>query len=213
MSIFLRHCFLVLLLALVLEIIETGDSYKLIRPYKYYQPRPWRWPRFYAHQKSSKLYHSKRRIPPEDYHSRRPNYYSYGFGRENLDGAVQNRPYTIVIQLPKGEGKFEDDNYAKRKRTFPGHSIQKDYIEDEDDIEPKMVKVNDKKVQIKMVKGESPKLHIKISRSDNDENIEIMDKSNSTVLNLPLLSRTYESLAMPVQQSTENYTSDLNNLK
>ncbi|XP_076754800.1 uncharacterized protein LOC143425684 [Xylocopa sonorina] len=201
------HCFLVALLVLVLEIVETRDSHKLIRPYKYYQPRPWRRPRFYAHQKSPKLYHSKR-IPLEDYHSRRPNYYSYGSEREGLDEAIHNRPYTIVIQLPKGEGKFEDNNYAKRKRTYeraslPEHSIKKDYIDDEDDIEPKVVKVNDKKVQIKMVKGENPKLHIQISRSDNDENIEIMDKSNATALNLPLLFKAPESMAIPVQQSTD----------
>ncbi|XP_050588928.1 uncharacterized protein LOC126921407 isoform X1 [Bombus affinis] len=211
MNILIRRCFLVALFALLFEIIEMGDGYKLIRPYKYYQRRPWWRHRSYTDHKSSKFYHSKR-ISPEDHYSRRPSYnrrFRYGSTRDDFDGGAENHhPYTIVIQLPKEEDKYEDDNYEKRKRNYerisiPVYTIENDYIEDEDDIESKVVNVNNKKMQIKMIKGENPKLHIKISRSDSDKNIEIVDKTNTTEVNLPSLSRTYANLTTPVPQSTE----------
>lgn len=54
-----------------------------------------------------------------------------------------------------------------------------------------------------MVKGENPKLHIKISRSDSEKNIEIVDKTNTTEVNLPSLSKTHANLTTPVPRSTE----------
>ncbi|XP_076240075.1 uncharacterized protein LOC143182754 [Calliopsis andreniformis] len=188
-----QHCFLVILIALLLEAIETGETYKLIRPYKYYQRRPWRPPRWHKGHRSSKFYHSKR-IPPEDYYSRGPGYYRYHPVSEDFESHVENKPYTIVIQLPKGEYKYSHNDYH-RKRNYErdlitrGFATETDYIEDSEDNESKVVNVNSKKVQIKMIKGENPKLHIKISRSDIDKDIEITDKLNSTAVDLLLLTK------------------------
>ncbi|CAD1474329.1 unnamed protein product, partial [Heterotrigona itama] len=205
-------CFLVGLLALLFEIIETRNSYKLIRPYKYYQRRPWSRPRWHADHKSSKLYHSKR-ISPEDRYSRRPSYNRYGSAvADDFNGRVENNPYTIVIQLPKEQAdKHRGDSYGQRKRKFEGISVpayttESDYIEDEDEAESKVVNVNDRKVQIKMVKGESPKLHIKISRSDNDKNVEIMDRTNTTGIDSLSLPKVHASFPKPVQRSTVYWT-------
>lgn len=82
--------------------------------------------------------------------------FRYGSTRDDFDGGAENHhPYTIVIQLPKEEDKYEDDNYEKRKRNYerisiPVYTIENDYIEDEDDIESKVVNVNNKKMQIKV---------------------------------------------------------------
>ncbi|KAK9303987.1 hypothetical protein QLX08_004486 [Tetragonisca angustula] len=207
MNTFARCCFLVGLLVLLFEIIETGNGYKLIRPYKYYQRRPWPRPRWHADHKSSKLYHSKR-ISPEDHYSRRPSYNRY---RDDSNGRVENHPYTIVIQLPKEEDKHRDDSYGQRKRKFerisvPAYTAGSDYIEDEDEAESRVVNVDDRKVQIKMVKGESPKLHIKISRSDNEKTVEITDRTNKTGTDSPSLPKIHASFTRPVQQSTVYWT-------
>lgn len=82
--------------------------------------------------------------------------FRYGSMRDDFDGGAENHhPYTIVIQLPKEEDKYDDDNYEKRKRNYerisiPVYTIENDYIEDEDDIESKVVNVNNKKMQIKV---------------------------------------------------------------
>ncbi|XP_017791325.1 PREDICTED: uncharacterized protein LOC108573394 [Habropoda laboriosa] len=205
------RCFLVVFFPLLLDLVEIGEAYKLIRPYKYYQPRPWRRPRWYTGHKSSKFHHSNR-IPPEDYYSGKPSYYRHGSTEGNLDRYAESHPYTIVIQLPKGDSKYGLDNYGDRKRnyerdTIPAYNNENDYIDDEDDFEAKTVKVNDKKVQIKMVKGQNPKLHIKISRSDNDPNIIIVDKLNATTTDLPLPQTVYANSALYIQESKENWTS------
>lgn len=57
---------------------------------------------------------------------------------------------------------------------------------------------------IQMVKGENPKLHIKISRSDIDKDIEIVDKSNITGVDLSLLTKADANLTL-VSQPTENW--------
>ncbi|XP_043517678.1 uncharacterized protein LOC122532722 [Frieseomelitta varia] len=207
MNTFAQCCFLVGLLVLLFEIIETGNGYKLIRPYKYYQRRPWSRPRWHADHKSSKLYHSKR-ISPEDHYSRRPSYNRYGSAGDDFNGRVENHPYTIVIQLPKEEDKHRGDSYGQRKRKFerisvPAYTTGSDYIEDEDEAESKVVNVDNRRVQIKMVKGESPKLHIKISRSDNEKNVEIMDRTNKTGIDSP---KIHASFTRPVQQSTVYWT-------
>ncbi|CAK9816301.1 hypothetical protein ANTQUA_LOCUS8853 [Anthophora quadrimaculata] len=211
MNVFTAHCFLVVLFPLLLEFIEIGEAYKLIRPYKYYRPRPWRRPRWYTGHKSSKFHHSNR-IPPEDYYSGKPSYYRYGSTKDGLDRYAESYPYTIVIQLPKGESKYGHDNYIERKRNYardsiPVYSYENDYIDDEDDIESKTVNVNNKRVRIKMIKGQSPKLHIKISRSDNDENVIIMDNSNITATDSSLPSTIYVNSTMYIQESKGNWTS------
>ncbi|KAK1127860.1 hypothetical protein K0M31_003352 [Melipona bicolor] len=198
-------CFLVGLLVLLFEIIETGNGYKLIRPYKYYQRRPWSRPRWHADHKSSKLYHSKR-ISPEDHYSRRPSYNRYGSAvGDDFNGRVENHPYTIVIQLPKEGDRHRDDSFGQRKRKFE-RTTGSDYIEDEDEAESKVVNVDDRKVQIKMVKGENSKLHIKISRSDNEKNVGIMDRTNKTEIGPPSLPKIHASFTRPVQQSTVYWT-------
>ncbi|XP_017762816.1 PREDICTED: uncharacterized protein LOC108552673 [Eufriesea mexicana] len=203
MEIFSHHCFLVAFLALLGEIIEMADGYKRIRPYKYYQPRPWRRPRWYADHKSSKFYHSKR-ISPEDYYSRRPSNNRYDSARDEFDGRVENQPYTILIQLPKREDKYGDDNYVHKKRKYEKISIplydnENDYIYDESDTDSKVVNLNDKKVYIKMVKGEHPKLQIQISRSDNEGNIK------GTKI-LPILPKIHENFTPSVQSETRAFT-------
>lgn len=75
-----------------------ADGYKLIRPYKYYQPRPWRRPRWHADHKSSKFYHSKR-ISPEDYYSRRPSYNRYGVGTKFYDTRLVWEIKTISMRF------------------------------------------------------------------------------------------------------------------
>ncbi|XP_003250961.2 uncharacterized protein LOC100577829 isoform X2 [Apis mellifera] len=173
MDIFTRNWFLLALFVLPLEIIEMGNGYKLIRPYKYYQPRPLRWSGWWhADHKSSKFYRSKR-ISPEDYYSRRPIYNSYELARDDFDGRIENYPCIIVIQLSKGRYEDEDDKRNKKYERIPIHG-ENNYVEDND--ESKM-----RNVQIQMVKSENPKLHIKISRSDSEKDIKIMDKLNITV--------------------------------
>lgn len=56
-----------------------------------------------------------------------------------------------------------------------------------------------------MLKGESPKLHIKISRSDDD--IEIMNKSNISGVDVLLPTETYENFTIFTQQLEGNWTS------
>lgn len=209
MNIFTQRCILVVLFALLLEVIETAEAYKPIRPYKYYQHRPWHRPRWYTDYRS-KIHHSKKR-PIEDYYSHRPGYYRHHSANEDVDEYGQNKLYTIVIQLPKGENKYGYNSYLERKRNYERGLIadyvgEKDYIDEEDDIESKVVNINNKKLQIKMVKGENPQLHIKISRSDDDKNIEIVDKSNITDVDLTLSSTTYENL-MSEEESEVNWTS------
>ncbi|XP_028525451.1 uncharacterized protein LOC108003710 [Apis cerana] len=179
MNIFIRNWFLVALFVLPLEIIEMGNGYKLIRPYKYYQPRPLRWSGWWhTDHKSSKFYRSKR-ISPEDYYSRKPIYNRYGSARDDFDGRTENYPCIIVIQLSKGRNEYEDDKRNKKYERIPIYTSESDYIEDND--ESKMLDVNNRNVQIQMIKSENPKLHIKISRSDNEKGIKIMDKLNISV--------------------------------
>ncbi|XP_003701302.3 uncharacterized protein LOC100881674 [Megachile rotundata] len=189
------YCFLLIFFALVLETMETDEVYKLMRPYKYYQPRPPKWPRSHAAHKSSRFHHFKR-IPTEDYYSRRPTYYRYS--SNDFDGRVENQPCTIVIELPKEESRY-GSNYRQRKRQYERDSVPKyiseeDYI-DEEEEESKVVNVNNKKVQIKTIKGNNPRLHIQISKSDNQKNIEFVDKPT----NLPILPTIYTNRTMPEQ--------------
>nr|XP_034190726.1 uncharacterized protein LOC117609008 [Osmia lignaria] len=197
-----QYCFLLAFFILLHETIQSEEIYKLIRPYKYYQRRPSRWPRFHAGHKSSRFYRFGR-IPSEDYYSRRSTYYRkinemlvrrfrYRSSRNDFDGRAENHPYTIVIQLPKAETKYRDNNYRERQRNYerdavPTYNNESDYIDEEEEMESKVGNINNKKVQIKMIKGKNPKLHIQISKSDNENNLEIVDKSSISSMNLPRL--------------------------
>ncbi|OAD61964.1 hypothetical protein WN48_00018 [Eufriesea mexicana] len=128
----------------------------------------------------------------------------YDSARDEFDGRVENQPYTILIQLPKREDKYGDDNYVHKKRKYEKISIplydnENDYIYDESDTDSKVVNLNDKKVYIKMVKGEHPKLQIQISRSDNEGNIK------GTKI-LPILPKIHENFTPSVQSETRAFT-------
>ncbi|XP_033325184.1 uncharacterized protein LOC117219825 [Megalopta genalis] len=214
MKMILGRCLLVAIVILLLDIIETGEAYKLMRSYKRYKRRPSHRPRWYTGHGSSKYYHS-RRTPPEDYYSHRPDYYGSHTGNEDYDGRVENKPYTIVIQLPKGEDKYGNNDYLDSRRKYGGEPVQvftseSDYIDEEDDIkrdymdDAKVVNVNNKRVQIKMIKGEKPQLHIKISRSDDEQDTEFIDNANITAMGL--LAASYANLTMSMPNPEENWT-------
>ncbi|XP_076643589.1 uncharacterized protein LOC143353870 [Halictus rubicundus] len=209
-----KRCLLAAIFVLLLDIIEPGEAYKLTRSYKRYKRRPLHRPRWYTGHGSSKYYHS-RRTPPEDYYSQRPEYYGSHIGNEDYDGRGENKPYTIVIQLPKGEDKYKYNDYLDSKRNFERDPIQvftseSDYIDDDDDIkrdymdDAKVVNVNNKRVQIKMIKGERPQLHIKISRSDDEQDIEFIDNANITAMGL--LATSYANLTFSMPNPEESWT-------
>ncbi|XP_066594333.1 uncharacterized protein, partial [Prorops nasuta] len=132
------------------------------RPPKYYRSKP---------PKSS-------RIGPPPYRYA-PLYEEY---------TSDDKPYTIVIQLPKQNEKYNNRLY---QRNYDRDSVQdynrdEEYIEDDDDDEARIFRLGRKNFRIKLVKGLSPKLHIKISRLDNEPDIEIVDKSNITTTIEPL---------------------------
>ncbi|XP_078050822.1 uncharacterized protein LOC144477193 [Augochlora pura] len=215
MKMILRRCLLVGIVILLFDIIDTGEAYKLTRSYKRYKRRPSSHrPRWYTGHGSSKYYHS-RRTPPEDYYSHRPDYYGTQAGNEDYDGRVENKPYTIVIQLPKGEDKYGYNDYLDSRRKYEREPIQvftsdSDYIDEEDDIkrdyvdDAKVLNVNNKRVQIKMIKGERPQLHIKISRSDDEQDTELIDNANITAMGL--LATSYANLTMSLPNPEENWT-------
>ncbi|KZC03762.1 hypothetical protein WN55_04218 [Dufourea novaeangliae] len=152
------HCLLVALFALLLEVIDTGEAYRLGRYRKSYSKRrPWYPPRRHTDRGSSKVYHSKR-TPSEDYYSHRPADYSYHTGSDEYDGQVETKPYTIIIHLPKGE-RYGHNDYLERNKKYERDPIsvfssENDYIDETEDVErdyrdTKVVNVNNKKVQIK----------------------------------------------------------------
>ncbi|XP_015601977.1 uncharacterized protein LOC107270976 isoform X1 [Cephus cinctus] len=165
------------LLVLVIVLVELAgmlDAYKYLRRYKYYRPRPRYRPRWH-HPGRPKYY--PRREP--GYYNPRP-YYRYPATYENpVDYAVEEQPYTIEIELPKGHGQsgtYSNGFYHRDYNT----GLQNDYIGDDDyldddDDDSRIFRAGKKKVQIKVVKGAKPKLRIKIARDDNLTQLNITE--------------------------------------
>ncbi|RLU21366.1 hypothetical protein DMN91_005739 [Ooceraea biroi] len=130
---------------LILELIKFSESYKPIKPYKFYNPwRPRRWQSF---AKSSKHYRSKR-ILPQNHHIFEPDYERYApIYEDSVDNTEEDKPYVIVIQLPRKKEKNKYQVYQRQHVIDAPQNI--DYIDDNDD-ELKVYHINNKTVRIKV---------------------------------------------------------------
>ncbi|XP_032674946.1 uncharacterized protein LOC116845868 isoform X2 [Odontomachus brunneus] len=125
---------IVALVVLSLEIVDVSEGYKGVRPYKYYSPRPWRPLRWHPPAKSPKRYHAKRRPtyksrPYEPEHHRYAPHY-----QDSVDVSDDDKPYVIVIQLPRRKEKLKKRPYQRAHVIKPSeHEREIDYIDDDND--------------------------------------------------------------------------------
>ncbi|XP_011875481.1 PREDICTED: uncharacterized protein LOC105566239 [Vollenhovia emeryi] len=121
---------IIVLFALLLELVEFNETYK-IKSYKYYNPHPWRRPRWHPLPKHRKRYHSKS-VPSYKYrhYEPEPDYHRYTPYHEETSDS--DKPYVIVIQLPQKNGKKNYHSYQRK------HVIDtprdNDYIDDADEL-------------------------------------------------------------------------------
>ncbi|XP_014467803.1 PREDICTED: uncharacterized protein LOC106740866 [Dinoponera quadriceps] len=151
---------IVMLTVLSLEIVDFSETFKGVRPYKYFSPRPWRPPRWHPRGKTQKRFHAKRR-PPHKYRPYESDRHRYAPHYEDYDVDIpdNDKPYIIVIQLPQRKEKRKKRPYERVHVVKPSeYKRETDYINDDDDAdydgdgdsELKVYKLNDNKVQIKV---------------------------------------------------------------
>ncbi|XP_012219485.1 uncharacterized protein [Linepithema humile] len=135
------------LFGVMLELVEFIETYKIIKPYKYYHPQPWRPPRWHPFSKPRKRYHPKR-MPSHKSHYDHPHYHRYvPYYEDSAETSHDDKPYIIVIQLPS---KKEKSKSRSRKREHVINIPRDiDYINDDDD-ELKVDQLDDKTVRIKV---------------------------------------------------------------
>ncbi|XP_050447441.1 uncharacterized protein LOC126849541 [Cataglyphis hispanica] len=140
---------IIVLFALILEFVEFSETYKIIRPYKFYNRHPWRPPRWHPLPKPRKHYHSTKKQPPK-YHSYEPDYNRYAPHHEDsADTFDDDKPYVVIIQFPQKNEKKKHRSHQRQHIIDSPRDI--DYIDDDDDNdELKVYELNDKGVQIKI---------------------------------------------------------------
>ncbi|GAB1864264.1 hypothetical protein CAJAP_05343 [Camponotus japonicus] len=142
---------IVLFFALILEFVEFNETYKIIRPYKFYNRHSWHPPSVWRpFPKPQRHYHSKKMRPPK-YHSHEPDYHKYvPHSEDSVDTFNNDKPYVIIIQFPQKKEKKEHQSHQRQHIIdFPRDT---DYIEDDDDDddELKLYEIDDKGVQVKI---------------------------------------------------------------
>ncbi|XP_011697427.1 PREDICTED: uncharacterized protein LOC105455648 [Wasmannia auropunctata] len=118
----------ILIFGLILELVEFNETYKIK---SYYSPHPPRRPRWHSLPKHRKHHYHPKRISPQKYHlyEQEPDYHRYSSYQEDMSD--HEKPYVIVIQLPKNEKK----NYYSYQRKHVTDPLQNnDYLDDADGL-------------------------------------------------------------------------------